>query len=287
MSAVTREQENRMENSLRLGIIGNGFVGSSVSHGFNNDLTKQLIIDPRFGAVDYNDLKGFRPQMVFVCVPTPQMPDGTQDNTIVRKVCSDLYNVKYEGIVVIKSTITPQSINYLKTAYGDRLRLVYNPEFLTEANAKNDFINPPFQIIGGELDDCIEVEQFYKNYSNVKTCPTYKVDMVAASMIKYTINSFLAMKVVFFNELNTLFENSGTSESWETFTDILAQEPRMGSSHMKVPGPDGSRGFGGNCFPKDTAGFVKYSEQVSDSTGENHILNLLKYATELNKDMRG
>ena len=282
MTALTREQANIMTNALRIGVIGYGFVGSSVSFGFENDYTKQLIIDPRLGEFDYDDLIMFNPQLTFVCVPTPPDADGNQDNSIIESVFAELARLRYKGVVVLKSTVQPGNIKAMLAKFQG-LKIVYNPEFLTEANARNDFVNPPFQILGGKFEDCTVVERAYNNYSNVRLCATYKVDAVTASMLKYTINSFLAMKVTFFNEINNVFENSGTTDSWNTFTDILAQEPRMGSSHMKVPGPDGHRGFGGNCFPKDTSAFVNYSKEL----GDDYVLNLLESAVNINKTMRG
>jgi UDPglucose 6-dehydrogenase len=282
MTGLTREQANIMTNSLRMGVIGHGFVGSSVSFGFDNDYTKQLIIDPRIGNFDYDDLIMFNPQITFVCVPTPPDADGNQDNTIIESVFAELARLRYKGVVVLKSTVQPGNIKAMFSKFKD-LNIVYNPEFLTEANAKNDFVNPPFQILGGSWEDTTIVERAYNNYSNVKVCATYKVDPVTASLLKYTINSFLAMKVTFFNELNAVFENAGTSDTWNTFTDILAQEPRMGTSHMKVPGPDGKRGFGGNCFPKDTSAFVNYSKELDG----DYVLNLLESAVNINKSMRG
>ena len=280
-----KEQENIMENSLRLGIIGNGFVGSSVSHGFDNDTVKQLIIDPRFGKANFKDLVNFKPQMVFVCVPTPPDAKGFQDNKIVQSVLSQLNELEYKGIIVVKSTVAPDNIKWMCEVYND-LNIVYNPEFLTEASAKDDFINPPFQILGGDWEITTSVERFYNNYSNVNLVPTYKVDVVTASMIKYTINSFLAMKVTFFNEIYQLFQHSGTKDSWNLFTDILSKETRMGHSHMKVPGPDGSRGFGGNCFPKDTQAFVNFSKTVQEKYYADVTLDLLESAIKLNKEMR-
>ena len=282
MTGLTREQANIMTNSLRMGVIGHGFVGSSVSFGFDNDYTKQLIIDPRIGNFDYDDLIMFNLQITFVCVPTPPDADGNQDNTIIESVFAELARLRYKGVVVLKSTVQPGNIKAMFSKFKD-LNIVYNPEFLTEANAKNDFVNPPFQILGGSWEDTTIVERAYNNYSNVKVCATYKVDPVTASLLKYTINSFLAMKVTFFNELNAVFENAGTSDTWNTFTDILAQEPRMGTSHMKVPGPDGKRGFGGNCFPKDTSAFVNYSKELDG----DYVLNLLESAVNINKSMRG
>ena len=81
------------------------------------------------------------------------------------------------------------------------IRIVYNPEFLTEKNYINDFVNPPMHVFGGVNADTDAVEKLYKEHSDCKECPVYKTDMVTASMVKYCINSFLATKVTFMNEM--------------------------------------------------------------------------------------
>ena len=78
------------------------------------------------------------------------------------------------------------------------------------------------------------------------------------------------------NDLHNLFEQSGSNSSWEQFTEILQTDPRMGKSHMKVPGPDGKFGFGGHCFPKDTKAFLYYANKLQADLG------VLKTAVKLN-----
>ena len=199
---------------MKLGIIGNGFVGSAVEYGFSVD-TEQFIVDPKFNDNTLQDLVNRNAEITFVCVPTPQQDTHMDvDTSIARTVLQELNELEYKGVVVVKSTITPHHLKQFKTLYSN-LRLVYNPEFLTEANSKQEFINPHMQILGGELQDCIEVEQAYINHSKVKIVPTFKTDLTSASMIKYTINSWLATKVSFFNELFHLHQSSNAETSWD------------------------------------------------------------------------
>ena len=108
-----------------------------------------------------------------------------------------------------------------------------------------------------------------------------KVDLITASLIKYTINSWLATKVTFFNELHELHEASGSMSDWESFTEMLSNDPRMGNTHMQVPGPDGKKGFGGHCFPKDTEAFLHYANK------KNTDLSVLKKAVSKNNKTKG
>lgn len=260
--------------NLKLGIVGAGFVGGSVIEGFDTDTVDQFVVDPKYNDNTIDDLVKFDPPLLFVCVPTPDTESGDVDVSAVRQVCSDLYDRKYKGVVVIKSTITPKHLTKIKKDFS--LNLVYNPEFLTEANAHADFINPNMQVLGGSWKYCDKVEKAYARHSKVKTVPTFKVDIITASLIKYTINSWLATKVIFMNDLHNLFTQSGSNSSWEQFTEILQTDPRMGKTHMQVPGPDGSFGFGGHCFPKDTKALLHYANKLQADLG------VLKTAVKLN-----
>ena len=268
-------------SNLRLGIVGHGFVGSSVSNGFDID-TEQYIVDTKQNNNTLSQLvKDFDPSITFVCVPTPQQDTHEDvDVSIARDTLENLSDLKYKGIVVIKSTITPHHLTQFKKDF--KLKIVYNPEFLTEANSFEDFINPNMQVLGGKWRDCDTVEKAYVRHSSVKTVPTYKVDLITASLIKYTINSWLATKVIWFNQLKDLYDESGARASWEQFTTMLNEDPRMGDSHMQVPGPDGLKGFGGHCFPKDTKALLYYSKLKSKKL--KALEDIIKYNTEYRND---
>ena len=241
-----------------MGIIGVGFVGGSVAHGFDRNVDP-IIVDPKVSDFSIDDLVARDPTLIFVCVPTPSASNGEVDVSIADGVLKELDENHFEGVVVIKSTIVPNHLTRFKEQYD--LRIVYNPEFLTEANAHWDFCNPPMQILGGDWNDCEVVERAYVHHSSVRVVPTFKTDIATASLLKYTINSWLATKVMFMNEMKDLFDASDTESSWEQFTDMLSRDVRIGNSHMQVPGPDGSKGFGGHCFPKDTKGLLHYAAE--------------------------
>jgi|TARA_B100000085_G_scaffold222971_1_gene208100 UDPglucose 6-dehydrogenase len=264
---------------MKLGIIGKGFVGSAVANGFDRDV-EQFIVDPNLNNNTIKDLVTFDPPLTFVCVPTPEQDSHMDvDVSVVRDVLSNLNNESYKGIIVIKSTITPDHLTTFKKTYS-KLKMVYNPEFLTEANSFDDFKNPSMQVLGGKWRDCEVVEKAYVKHSSVKIVPTFKTDLITASLIKYSINCWLATKVTFFNELFHVHKNSGTKVPWSNFVEMLSQDDRIGDSHMKVPGPDGKYGYGGHCFPKDTKALLYYSKLKKAE------MKLLKKAIELNSYIR-
>ena len=80
-------------------------------------------------------------------------------------------------------------------------------------------------------------------------------------MVKYCINSFLATKVTFMNEMYDVLKKAKGAD-WRTFTSIIENDPRIGKTHMKVPGNDGQRGYAGSCFPKDTNALAWFAREI-------------------------
>lgn len=245
---------------LRLGIVGLGFVGKAVSAAFDTDTVQQFVIDPAINNNTMDGLAEFLPHLTFVCVPTPAAADHTVDVSTVETVLEQFEDAECSGTLVLKSTITPDHLVRLSKRHW--FPMVYNPEFLREAHAVADFVDPAMQILGGSWHDCVAVEQAYTTHSRVKVVPTFKTDVITASLLKYTINSWLATKVVFMNQVHQLHAASGALSTWEQFTDMLQRDSRVGHSHLQVPGPDGALGFGGHCFPKDTAALVEYAQKT-------------------------
>jgi nucleotide sugar dehydrogenase len=264
-----------MLKNLKIGIIGHGFVGKAVDFGFSVNVEK-TIIDPIHNT-KIEDLVSVNPDVIFICVPTPMLDSGAIDCSIIIDVVKEITNNKIDSILVIKSSITPSKLRICNEINPN---LVYNPEFLTERNANEDFINPNILVIGGSEKNANFVNEIHKNHSLCIECPVYISDIYTASLVKYTLNTFLATKVLFMNDIYKIFTTTDTSSSWEDFTNILKTEGRIGESHLKVPGPDGRLGFGGACFPKDISALINYAEEE----GEN--LELLKSVKSINNKIR-
>jgi UDPglucose 6-dehydrogenase len=241
-----------------IGIIGYGMVGKAVKAGFPAD--RIFTSDPKYNTVTVVDICNIDPDAIFVCLPTPT--DGSE-YSLLRNTLDEIAATDYAGLVVVKSTVPPQ---YL-TGYD----VVYNPEFLSRATAEADFINPPMLIVGGRRAN--ELVELYKSKSIVKTEKVFVTDIKTAAMAKYAMNSFYATKVTFMNEMYDVAEQLGVQ--WNDVTTILKVHPWMGTHHFDVPGPDGERGFGGPCLPKDTEALVKEFD-----------VKLLKFVLERNKDFR-
>lgn len=225
-----------------IGLIGYGMVGKAVEAGFSK--TKVIYSDPRYNTVTVEDICKLNPSAIFVCVPTPT--DDTDYSTL-RDVLDKIKELRYSGLTVVKSTVLPKYLNDYD--------VLYNPEFLSRATANEDFINPPMLIIGGDTVKAEQLLEIYRTCSDVKLDKVFITSVQNACVAKYCMNSFYATKVTFMNQMYDVSKKVGAD--WKQVNTILRNHPWMGTHHFDVPGPDGSRGFGGPCLPKDTEALVK------------------------------
>ena len=182
---------------------------------------------------------------------------------------------KEDTIVVIKSTIPPGTTNTLNKKYN-YLSVIFNPEFLTEANFINDFRNQNRIIIGGERPSTTKLRQVYSlAFPDAKIV---KTGSKTAEMVKYFTNTFLATKVSFANEMKQICD--GLNIDYDKVVEYSTYDERLGKSHWAVPGPDGKLGFGGSCFAKDINELVKLCEEYDFTP------SVLIGAIETNLDVR-
>tara|TARA_B100001057_G_scaffold126366_1_gene125199 strand:- start:67324 stop:68175 length:852 start_codon:yes stop_codon:yes gene_type:complete len=260
---------------MKIGIVGFGFVGKALKNGLR-DSVDCIEIDPKLDT-NLSDLSNHKPDIVFICLPTPMNDDGSQNIDIVRDVIFELNKHDPNILVVLKSTILPKYVIEISKLTKN---LVINPEFLRDKHANEDFINSEIIVFGGEKENCDKLAKFYENHTKC-LCKDYVVtDNISASLIKYTINTFLALKVVFFNELKSVFDNLNSQNDWFKFINAISKDKRIGNSHMNVPGPDGRHGFGGPCFPKDVKALIEYSREIGSE------LSLLNKANTINNNIR-
>jgi len=255
----------------KIGIVGLGFVGSAIRQNIDSMNVVLVDNDPSKGTHKFEDL--FDCEGIFICVPSPQGDDGSCDTSILESVLERLTG--YKGVIISKCTVPPKVYERLNEQYPN---LVHAPEFLTAARAVQDYANGRFVFIGGsvgayqhEAERIIRITQH--NLNRVIYCTIGE-----AALAKYTINSFLATKVAFMNELYFLSESLGTD--YNKISQMVTCDERIGRSHMQVPGPDGSFGFGGMCFPKDTSALLKFAEEVGAQ------MNVLDAAVKKNTLLR-
>tara|TARA_B100000989_G_scaffold42798_3_gene27269 strand:- start:3235 stop:4083 length:849 start_codon:yes stop_codon:yes gene_type:complete len=260
---------------MKIGIVGYGFVGKAVDYGFKRNIEK-IIIDPKLDT-SISNLQSHNPEFIFICVPTPMNADGDQDSSIIEQVLAEINKDFSESVVIIKSTVLPSIIEKLSKSHK---HFVYNPEFLREKTANEDFVNANSLILGGESDDLKRVTELYNNHSDCKIDDVYETDVISASLVKYSINTFLASKVIFFNQLYDIYKTLIPDIKWNQFITMINSDKRIGESHMDVPGHDGRLGFGGACFPKDTAALLSLSKDIDKE------FSLLKEVIRINNNIR-
>jgi len=266
----------------KIGIIGQGFVGAAVREGMKNHYDiKCFDIDPTKYS-NANSIFDIMEQtaVAFLCVPTPMKKSGECDLSILRSALDEISECavslnKKNYIVIIKSTIPPGTTAKLNEIYS-KLDIVFNPEFLTEANAVNDYLNQNRIIIGGDRPSSTLVKQiFAKAFPKV---PIIKTSSTIAESIKYITNVFLATKVAFANEMYHMCE--ALEIDYDKVIEYARYDERLGNSHWAVPGPDGDFGYGGHCFPKDIAALQSLMKTLNvDSTLIDSVIkknNLLR-----------
>lgn len=264
----------------KMGVVGRGFVGTAVLEGmkhafdvYSYDRAKGWAVtrggtsapaEPGMLKAREAEDEDFHYEMlvlhvdevVFVCVPTPMNPDGTCSVSVVEDVVRRLSVAcdevgKDNLVVVVKSTVIPGTTARLNHLF-DNVRVVFNPEFLTERNFVEDFRSQDRVIVGGPHRGTAVVKQLYETaYPNV---PVTKTSSTIAEMVKYVTNCFLATKVSFANEMKQLCD--GLEVDFDKVVEYATKDRRLGTSHWSVPGPDGVEGFGGSCFPKDLNGLI-------------------------------
>jgi len=255
-----------------IGVVGLGFVGTAVMEGLKH----------AFNVYGYDKIKGCHyalkgestskdnslfPSLakltantdgpIFICVPTPMNKDGSCHTDIVEGVVKELAELAPGRTLVIKSTVAPGTTARLNKLYP-QVGTCFNPEFLTERNFIEDFKNQDRIIIGGPHKSVSQIKRLYEAaYPNVQVT---KTDATIAEMVKYTTNCFLATKVAFANEIAQLCDK--LEIDYDKVVEYATKDKRLGTSHWAVPGPDGIKGYGGHCLPKDLNAIIALAEQL-------------------------
>lgn len=259
-----------------IGIIGQGFVGNAVYQKFK-DHYDVLTYDKHKS--DHNsNLRNLtlNSNYIFVCLPTPMNPDGSCNTDIVEEVLEEVNEITdIEKTIVLKSTVTPKTTERLNLQY-EFLNIVFNPEFLTERNAVQDYENQDRIILGGDRPYTTDLKQiFSKVFPNSRII---KTSSSHAEMVKYLTNTFLAVKVSYANEMYELCDKLNVD--YDKVIEYATLDQRLGQSHWSVPGPDGDFGFGGHCFPKDLSAIIRLSFKLHTTN------NVLCAADSTNDEVR-
>ena len=247
----------------KIGIIGRGFVGSAIEFGFSpsTGCDAEVRVYDKDPSRSLNTLADTvnKSDFLFVSVPTPASTGGSINLDIVYSIMSEINEISNrDNIIILRSTVVPGTTETLQGRFP-KLNIVFSPEFLTERSAKADFINQARFIIGGKEANTNKVANLFK-WRFGKNIPTVETTFETAELIKYMNNCFFATKVSFMNEMRLISDACGAN--WDEAVEGFVRDGRVVHSHVAVPGPDGKRGFGGSCFPKDVQAMIGFAEEI-------------------------
>jgi len=280
---------------MSIAVVGQGFVGGSLTTVFSERGETVYVYD-KAGKLAAGGINGFKqnssdmilyPESIaefvqqcegksgfsgvfFVCVPTPMYEDGSPDTSIVEDVLELICIAPYTAdspnrVAVIKSTVPPGSTERWNTMFNQRgLHVVFNPEFLTEANAVNDMREQNRIVLGGPRPHINTVRNvFQRAFPKV---PIIKTSATTAESVKYFTNIQLAVRVILsceFKQVCDALDAAGLNVDYDKVLEYARLDPRLGNSHMNVPGQDGIMGARGHCFPKDLNAYISVAKKMS------------------------
>jgi nucleotide sugar dehydrogenase len=263
---------------MRIGIIGFGYVGGAVAwaHQSVDIITR----DPKLK--NSASLDQFSTcDAIYVCVPSPcvdpTLEDGRCDSSILEQTLKELLfvTINKQIPIICKTTAPPSVYTRLQKEYPN---IVYAPEFLTAANSLMDYVNTEHVILGGDYEWCVKARKIIQLGLPLNQEQFTIVDIKTAALFKYMMNSYLATKVTFMNEFYQLAKHSEVE--WDDMKYLAAKDPRIGITHMSVPGTEGQFGWGGACFPKDIAAII------TEAIDNNLDFELLQRVEDINKKHR-
>ncbi len=260
-----------MTNKFSVGIVGGGAVGKAIAayYGKVKVYDKYKDSDP-IEEVAASDL-------IFVAVPTPHNngQDLTEMDDAVAKTVSHLVNPDKQ-IIIIKSTVVPGTTDNYQAKYS-QANFIFNPEFLTEKTAIEDFAHPDKQLVGYTTKTKDLADQVLKI---LPSAPYQKIAPASiAEMAKYAINSYYAFKVIFANNIYDLCEK--LEIDYHTVREGLAADSRIrnDNAHFDVLHA-GYRGYDGKCLPKDLKSLVWLGQKLGLD------LRLLEQVDKINERLK-
>lgn len=265
----------------RIAVVGAmGYVGKAIRNVFGKHFGLALV-DPAIKR-DMGEQRQSANEcdLAVICVPTPMKEGGEVDISIVEEAVVWIET----PLILIKSTIPPGTVDFLKEKYGKRI--VFSPEYIGQGlytvpwwkdkgyPHPTDISYHDFQIFGGDRTDTREVLEYFKRVLG-PDCKYIQTDSTTAELCKYFENAWGATKVTFCNEFAKIAGAFGVD--YDELRELWLLDGRVERMHTAVFKE--SRGFGGKCYPKDVNGIVKASES------KGYIPKLLKTVLEVNNDL--
>lgn len=247
---------------MRVGIVGHGFVGQALEYGFKD--THNIFIHDKFKSDSWGlEEVLFSSNIIFFCLPTPFIENSMRiDLSIYDEVISECSKLCSDKIFVIKSTVVPETTKNYQNLYPNN-KFAFNPEFLTEVNANEDFINSSRIVLGSDDSSVLSVlRDLYRSCPHFSDTNIIEMNSTEAEIVKYQANVTLATRVAISNYFYDICESTGSDYSKVRLGVI--SDSRIGSSHNTVTS---DRGFGGKCFVKDLAAIIGKGNDLGIDVG--------------------
>jgi UDPglucose 6-dehydrogenase len=250
---------------LKIGIVGGGIVGQATARSFLEHVCEVRVYDELPERRTHSLAEVKRCDLVFICLPTPARDDGGCDISALTNHIK-LFLRGCTVPLVIRSTVPIGTTRLL--ALANDLPLIHSPEFLTARCAQVDAQMPSRLVIGytfqsrtdwESMDALSVVKSLYER--RFPHCPIHVMSSDESEAVKLFQNAFFAVKVGFFNEVRNLADNLGLD--WDPILRAVLADGRICPSHTNVPGPDGKRGFGGACLPKDLTNLLSCFDKAN------------------------
>jgi len=249
-----------------IGVVGGGVVGKATARtylGWCEVKVWDMLSQRRTHILD----EVLDCDLMFICLPSPQRNGKLEcDTTIIDNVLADVANIKGKEVnLVLRSTVPIGHTKKLAERWGFTA-IVHHPEFLTARCSLVDALTPSRHVIGSPLfaaNGCCGQAAFHLKrilQARFPGVPVHEMHSDESELVKLGLNSFFAVKVAYFNELRCLADKLGLR--WSTVLEGILSDGRIAHSHTQVPGPDGQRGFGGTCLPKDLANLATCMEDA-------------------------
>lgn len=291
--------------SYSIGIIGIGVLGTAIKETFEtfeklqNNQTSQNILSTISSIISYDKYKGIgtsildmcKCDIIFLCLPTEYDNDKKEyDKSEIEHVFSDLAMYEYKGIIILKSTVEPQTTSSIYKHYKYAgLQIIHSPEFLTARTATDDFMNQKHIVLGfPEPHTHTDTQTHTHNTITYLTkffsiyFPDAKISICSSDeseSMKMFCNSFYATKIQFFTEMKLLCDKLNID--YNNVKDLMISNGWINPYHTQIPGHDGKLSFGGKCFPKDIKALSEVFKKMEIS---NEVLEAVIRENKMMRD---